>query len=110
MSAKLGAVGQCWVVALVNYNFQLHYKTGKWNVEADALAWIPWQKVRSECQDLDCLTVKAIIGGYTTDTLLIEAYVRKTDFLQNDTLFCSKVEIERNPTITYQEWQAAESR
>ena len=37
-SAKLDAVGQCWVVALANYNFQLHYKTGKSIVEADALS------------------------------------------------------------------------
>ena len=25
---KLDAVGQSWVAALANYNFQLHYKTG----------------------------------------------------------------------------------
>ena len=37
-SAKLEAVGQYWVVALVNYNFQLHYKTGKSNVQADVLS------------------------------------------------------------------------
>ena len=36
--AKLDAVGQCWVAALVNYNFQLNDKTGKSNVEADALS------------------------------------------------------------------------
>ena len=37
-SAKLDAGGQCWVAALANYNFQLHYKTGMSNVEADALS------------------------------------------------------------------------
>ena len=36
--AKLDAVGQHWVTALASYNFQLHYKTGKSNVEADALS------------------------------------------------------------------------
>ena len=36
-SAKLDAFGQCWVVALADYNFQLHYKTGEWNVEADVM-------------------------------------------------------------------------
>ena len=65
---------QCWVAALANYNLQLHYKTGKSNVEADALSQMPWQKARSECQNLDCLTVKAIIMGCTNETLLIEAY------------------------------------
>ena len=35
---KLGAVGQCWIAALANYNFQLYYKTGKSNIEPDALS------------------------------------------------------------------------
>ena len=61
-SAKLDVVGQCWVAALANYNFQLYYKTGKTNVEADALSQIPCHKARSEYQDLDHQTVKTIIG------------------------------------------------
>ena len=39
--AKLDSVGQCWVAALANNKFQLHYKTVKLNVEADALSQIP---------------------------------------------------------------------
>ena len=38
MTAKLDAVGQWWVVALANYNFQIYDKSGKSNVEADALS------------------------------------------------------------------------
>ena len=76
-SAKLDAVGQYWVAALAN-NFQLYYKTGKANVEADVLSQIPWQKARLECQDLDCLAVKANIMGCTTKTPLTEAYAGKT--------------------------------
>ena len=48
---KLDAVGQCWVASLADYNFQLHYKTGKSNVEADGLSHIPWQQARLECLD-----------------------------------------------------------
>ena len=66
-SAKPDAVGQCWVAALANYNFQLYYKTGKSNVEADALSQIPWHKAKSEYSDLDPVTVKAIKGGCTTE-------------------------------------------
>ena len=69
---------QCWVPALPNYNFQILYKAGKSNVEADALSHIPWQQARLECLDLCCLTVKAIITGYTTETSLFEAYSGKT--------------------------------
>ena len=66
-SAKLDAVSQFWVAALANYNFQLHYKTGKSNVKADALSHIPWQQAELECIDLDCQTVKAIIAGCTAE-------------------------------------------
>ena len=43
-SAKLDATGQRWIAALVNYNFSLHYKSGKTNVEAYVLSIIPNRK------------------------------------------------------------------
>ena len=43
--AKLDMTGQCWVASLANYDFKLHYKTGKSNVEADALLYIQWECV-----------------------------------------------------------------
>ena len=86
--AKLDAVGQCWVAALVNYNFQLHFKTGKSNIEADALPQISLQQAGLKCLDLDCLAVKAIIMGCTTETSLFEAYSGKTVIPPHkDTLF-----------------------
>ena len=42
-TAKLDATGQRWIAALANYNFSLHYKSGKTNIEADALTRIPNQ-------------------------------------------------------------------
>ena len=36
--AKLDATGQRWIAKLANYDFQLFYKAGKTNVEADALS------------------------------------------------------------------------
>ena len=44
MTAKLDAVGHRWVTSLANYNFHLHYRSGKSNVEADALSRIDWGK------------------------------------------------------------------
>ena len=35
---KLDAMGQRWVASLTNYNFKLHYKSSKLNVEANALS------------------------------------------------------------------------
>ena len=39
-SAKLDATGQRWIAKLANYTFQLYYKSGKTNIEADALSRI----------------------------------------------------------------------
>ena len=40
MTAKLDAMEHRWVTSLANYNFHLHYRSGKSNVEADALSQI----------------------------------------------------------------------
>ena len=41
-STKGDATGQWWVATLASYNFQIHYKSGKQNLEVDALSRIPW--------------------------------------------------------------------
>ena len=43
-TAKLDATGHRWVAALAAYNFTLHYRPGKANIDADALSRIPWKK------------------------------------------------------------------
>ena len=43
-TAKLDAMGHSWIAGLSNYNFHIHYKSGKSNVEADALSRIDWEK------------------------------------------------------------------
>ena len=70
--AKLKGTGQRWVVSLANYNFKLHYKSGKLNVEADALSIIPWEQ-EEELHTLDTIAVKAIISrGYNGDSSIPE--------------------------------------
>ena len=46
-TAKLDATGQRWVASLANYNFKIFYKSGKLNVEADALSHIPQENIWS---------------------------------------------------------------
>ena len=43
-TAKLDAMRHRWIAVLANYNFHIHYKSEKSNVEADALSWIDWEK------------------------------------------------------------------
>ncbi len=44
-TAKLDTVGQWWVAALAVYNFQLVYKQGKFNQDADTLSQIQWPAI-----------------------------------------------------------------
>ena len=41
-TAKLDAASHCWVASLANYNFRLHYRAGKANIDADALSRVSW--------------------------------------------------------------------
>ena len=41
-TAKLDAASHCWVARLANYNFRLHYRAGKTNIDADALSRVSW--------------------------------------------------------------------
>ena len=46
-SAKLDATGQRWVSHLANYRFDIEYRSGKQNVDADALSRIQWPSVNA---------------------------------------------------------------
>ena len=71
-TAKLDATGQRWVASLANYNFTLHYKTGKLNEEAAALSRIPLGQ-EEELHALNTIVVKAIINrGYSGDSSIPE--------------------------------------
>ena len=43
-TAKLEAMGHRWITGLANYNFHIHYKSGKSNGEGGALSMIDWEK------------------------------------------------------------------
>ena len=55
-SARLDACGQRWVAELSNYDFDIFYRPGKNNVDADALSRIPAE----EWKQLGSSTVKAV--------------------------------------------------
>ena len=103
--AKLDAVGQYWVATLPNYSFQLHYVTGKSNVEADALSHIPWQQYGTGMPRFK-LHDKVTITSCTAETFLFEAYSGKTVIPpQSESLFLGKLQVDLNPSITNQEWR-----
>ena len=42
ITTKLDAASHHWVANLANYNFRLHYRAGKANIDADALLRVSW--------------------------------------------------------------------
>ena len=59
-SAKLYAVDHRWITSLANYNFHIHYKSVKSNVEADVLSRIDWEKFDETIQ---ADTIQAIVAA-----------------------------------------------
>ena len=84
-------------------------QTGKLNVEADALSWKPWHKTKSDYWYLNPLTVKAIVGGCTTEISLIEAYVGKAVIPPQENT-SSKTDIDQDSLIMNQEWKEQQNK
>ena len=67
--AKLDATGQRWVANLANYTFSIKYKSGKSNIDADALSRNPWD------MQVDTTIVKSTIDEErSTQTPLYESH------------------------------------
>ena len=87
MTAKLDAMGHRWKAGLANYNFHIHYQSGKSNVEADALSRIDWEK---DDKTLPTDSIQAIVTAALTG--------QENDYIE--TVPCSPQIIESlNPSI-----------
>ena len=67
-TAKLDAMGHRWIAGLTNYNFHIHYKSGKSNVEADALSRIDWEKCDeiNQADSIQAIVATALTGHGTS--------------------------------------------
>ena len=56
--------GHRQIVGLANYNFHIHYKSGKSNVEADDLSRIEWEKCDEtiQAESIQAIVAAAIAG------------------------------------------------
>ena len=103
--AQLDTAGQSWVTSLASYNFMLHYRRGKSNVDADILSRIPWDK--SEMATLVPSAIKAIAGScllQTNSLSIAEAYVNP---LAINELLATGV-VETLNKFTNKKWKAAQ--
>ena len=62
--AKVNATGHWWVAQLATHNFTICYRSGKANVEADALSWIEWD------QTVEPEVVKVILDAAADDNVI----------------------------------------
>ena len=64
-TAKLDVMGHRWIAGLANYNFHIHYKSGKSNVEADALSRVDWEKCDEiiQANSIQAVVAAAITGN-----------------------------------------------
>ena len=56
-TAKLDACGQRWVSAIAPMNFNIHYKPGRTNIDADALSRLP------SCEKMENEEIQAVLKG-----------------------------------------------
>ena len=70
-SARLDATGQRWASALGQYDFDIIYRSGLNNVDADAMSRYPFEKVEEEDRmKIDGKTVKTICGNIQIEALI----------------------------------------
>ena len=82
-TTKLDAMGHRWIAGLANYNFHIHYKSGKSNVEADALSRINWEKCDETIQanSIQAIVAAAIPGDVTDHIESVSCSVQTIDSL-----------------------------
>ena len=60
-TAKLDAASHCWITSLANYNFRLHYRAGKANIDADALLRVSWPGCMPDSSDTHLKVTAAVV-------------------------------------------------
>ena len=95
-TAKLDATGQRWVASLANYNFKIFYRSGKLNVEADALSRIPWEN--TEVDHLEPLTVHTVLQSKLKTEIGIPEEYSQLNVIQKEML------VNSTPKLTQHEW------
>ena len=80
-TAKLNAMGHRQIAGLANYKFHIHYKSGKCNVESDALSRIDWEKCDETIQanSIQATVAAAITGDVANHIESVLCCVQTTD-------------------------------
>ena len=93
-TAKLDATGQRWIASLTNYNFTIQYRSGKQNIDADALSRIPWD---IESTSDPVLIKSALVRGKDGDSTI--PMVPPDEFILN-----KQMHVNMEPKNSKSEW------
>ena len=94
--AKLDATGQRWVASLANYNFKIFYRSGRLNVEADALSRVPWEN--TQVDHLEPLIVHTMLQSKLEAEMGIPEEYSQLNVIQKEML------VNSTPKLTHHEW------
>ena len=95
-AAKLDATGQRWVASLANYNFKIFYRSGKLNVEADALPRIIWEN--TQVDHLEQVIVHTMLQSKLEAEMGIPEEYSQLNIIQKEML------VNSTPELTHHEW------
>ena len=95
-TAELDATGQRWVASLANYNYKIFYRSGKLNVEADALSRIPWEN--TPVDHVEPLIVKTMLQSKLETGLGISDVYPQLNFILKSMV------VDSSPKLTHDDW------
>ena len=106
-TTKLDTASHCLVTSLANYNFRLHYRAGKANIDADALSRVSWPGCMpgnaSTCIKVTAAAVQAVqeaaLQGPASPTETYSSDLDVLDILQDSNQVAS---------MTLEDWYQAQ--
>ena len=100
-TARSDATGQRWVTSLANYSFKIFYRSGKLNVEADALSRIPWEN--TQVSHVEPLIVKTMLQSK------LETEVGIPDVNPQLTFILKSMLVDSSSKFTHDDWVKEQS-
>ena len=95
-TAKLDVTGQRWIANLANYNFKIHYRSRKSNIDADALSQIPWDVVQ-----VDHIQVGPIVKS----TILTDQTAVRMPHLPNAVVATKELVMRTDYKLSKSQWR-----
>ena len=103
-TAKLDATGHRWLAALSNYNFSLIYRSGRKNLDADALSRLPSDNKETLFNEV----IKAICQGVLVTKEEVPA-VECVLLAQDTALDVDDVDVNTGSDLTQVDWPAEQT-